>query len=771
MPVALAPEGRPPEAAERPEQGLGSDVLAPPAYASGDKNLLSENEERHEPEGVVDQPVDVIGEQIPLDWTAPDDDVSEVQKAVTLFERVMVAFVKRQLQALHGSSSWLKRGCSPYLKQWRERVAGNATVPDSLLGAAELGDLKQLIVSTENWPAFQTYFLKKQKVQDAFDRIISTRKGGAHPGDRKVFLTKEVNALGDMVDLTDKFHADTAQAIDELYRSRSPGAETEIPAKKRVITNLGDFADPNLVGREEELKELRSFWVDAYATRLSITGEGGVGKTALLEAFTCQLVGGAIDPEPDIVLFLTAKEEYLPYMKPAAESKKFRTLRAVQEKALALWEDSPDRIRSLEELRSELLKLCQVFRVFFALDNLETLRPEEDEALAEFLADIPPPSKAIVTSRIKPGVGRDLRLRGLPPKEAKELLSGRLSELEFPLEVEDEPAVDEIVAYSDGLPATLIHCAQAIANGFTVAETLEKLKGAEFLDILRFSFESSIERIKADHDALKLLLAVALSKVAITRSKLSAYAVDDEALTGTLLKLKDLNLIRPTAEERQTKFVISSPPLRDYAKKRASDLLAANDYAEVLRRSRISAADAASPSIVIEVERALEKAENAARSGWAKGAAELEAAMRSLGDSPQLMSKLGYYYFRLERRSEARSLLEKALAAGFETAENHTYLALALYYDRQFERGQQHAEAAITLHPRHKMAEQIAGQCLFSKAKRDALIAPEATRHEWLGKALDYLNRSIYPDESMSWHVDHNQRSRRLIEQIEPMLS
>jgi len=47
-----------------------------------------------------------LSQPVMLDWEPPDDHVSQVQEAVTLFNRSLVAFVHRQLEGAHGPA-WL----------------------------------------------------------------------------------------------------------------------------------------------------------------------------------------------------------------------------------------------------------------------------------------------------------------------------------------------------------------------------------------------------------------------------------------------------------------------------------------------------------------------------------------------------------------------------------------------------------------------------------------------------------------------------------------
>ena len=93
-----------------------------------------------------------------LDWDAPADEVSEVQQAVTRFERSLVALLKERLATYHGQQ-WLERACGASLLETLKTRSGKrqAVSPETLLGYAEIGELLDIIVARRSWPAVRCH--------------------------------------------------------------------------------------------------------------------------------------------------------------------------------------------------------------------------------------------------------------------------------------------------------------------------------------------------------------------------------------------------------------------------------------------------------------------------------------------------------------------------------------------------------------------------------------------------------------------------------------
>jgi len=726
-----------------------------------------------------------LSQPVMLDWEPPDDHVSQVQEAVTLFNRSLVAFVHRQLEGAHGPA-WLKR-CVPQKmrEEWLTKSeTKGAVAPATLLGYAELGDLITIITRRDNWPYFKAYFRDPDAVRSALTRIIPARISAMHPEQRYLEIVDQVSALQAMMDLAAAFHPETAHRVGELFKRIVPGGSpkdadeasgeplefVESSARDKIVTNLGDFLTPQLIGREPELQQLGEFWSDTYGRVFSIAGQGGVGKTALLESFIHSLASAPLPsgkPDPEAIIYLTAKENYLPGMKKPPEGRKFKTLRQIYESTLLTIEGQVPPDADLKTLRDAVFGWAKELRIFFALDNLETIRDDEYAELADFLDNVPAPSKIILTTREDRRVGKSIVLPGLSKPETVKFLQSHLAT--FGVSISDSDC-ELVYERTKGVPLTLVWCVNDIGLGASVNETLEALTGKRFLEFLEFSFESSIQRL--DESAMKVLLYLAISRAPRARRDLEKFVEQPDDLNTTLKRLLSLSLIeRSVSESGPVKFEVGNPQLRDYVRARGADRLSKEEYAFVLRSANVLPAQAESPSVLIEVNKAIDQARELGNTaGWEHALRALDQARAVWGDDPRLLAELGYAHYRTGRRKQAIELMERALALGFESAVLYARLALVLYYERRYDDGIRRAETALTLRSEYPFAEQVLSQCLEGKVRRDRFVMDDAQHRQLLMAAVEHAERALYQVPRTSNEIAANQRTRELMERLKDQL-
>jgi len=203
------------------------------------------------------------------------------------------------------------------------------------------------------------------------------------------------------------------QVLDYLEKRRRKPQELPLPLPPRpkIPHNLpqpGEF-----IGREREKAEVRK----ALASRsylICIDGIGGIGKTALalkvahdcLKASKGELPADGI-PTFDAFVWTTAKDREL------ALSDILDTI--------ARTLDYPY-IAQLppEEKPPETAKLLRQYKCLLIVDNFETIT---DDAVRDFLLNLPEPSKALITSRYqKLRQARAVSLRGMEQDEALALI-------------------------------------------------------------------------------------------------------------------------------------------------------------------------------------------------------------------------------------------------------------------------------------------------------------------------------------------------------------
>jgi hypothetical protein len=184
-----------------------------------------------------------------------------------------------------------------------------------------------------------------------------------------------------------------------------------------------------------------------------------------------------------------------------------------------------------------------------------------------------------VTTREERRQGDKVYLGGLPADQALEFFKARLAFLGGPTQwsSDDTWGLEQLVRESSGVPLVLIHCANAIAHGSSIEETLEQLRGQQFLDLLEFSFESTLKRLSLP--AATFLLYLALSREPRPKKAILEVMGDEQRYETALSALSAATFIsQDWQKKQQVRFFIENLQLKEYVKKRAKEILPAETW-------------------------------------------------------------------------------------------------------------------------------------------------------------------------------------------------
>ena len=191
---------------------------------------------------------------------------------------------------------------------------------------------------------------------------------------------------------------------------------TGVADDSKVLHNLPlpDYDETGLIGRGREARELVSLLKRGREPVVTVTGEGGIGKTALAIDVAYQLVD---DPESpfEAVLWSSLKYEKLTAFGVREISGAARDLIGALQPVGAVLEGSF--VGNVEELA----ELLDGFKILLVLDNMETISGDEFRTLYNTLPDS---ISYLVTSRI--GVGeyeRRYALESLSDKDSLQLFN------------------------------------------------------------------------------------------------------------------------------------------------------------------------------------------------------------------------------------------------------------------------------------------------------------------------------------------------------------
>jgi len=307
------------------------------------------------------------------------------------------------------------------------------------------------------------------------------------------------------------------QLTDGLARQALAAASVPaLPVRPRPYHNLPQPDYVRFVGREREREWLRQrlsprdrAWV------IILTGIGGVGKTALALAIAHEYRQryDELPPEErfDAIIWASAKEEVLTAAgreRAAPAGLVARTLADIYAAiAQVLEREAITRAATREEQDRLVQQALTAQRTLLVLDNLDALEGPGAEEVRAFLRNLPPPTKAIVTSRERLDVADVLPLRGMEEEEARQLMEAEGEARGVRLNAAQQA---ELYRRTAGLPLPIKLSIARLAAG-EAWEGVRRWLGDATGDLPRYCVGGQVELARRKSpEAYRLLLACAL---------------------------------------------------------------------------------------------------------------------------------------------------------------------------------------------------------------------------------------------------------------------
>lgn len=376
---------------------------------------------------------------------------------------------------------------------------------------------------------------------------------------------------------------ETHQEIWTVYRSevesRSLATDSvtlaTTPSKPRIYHNLPQPDYGHFIGREAELAQVFRIlrpYPDSQMHLVTIDGLGGIGKTALALEVAHRYLRDA-DQFPvrerfEAIVWTSAKQTVLRAQGSVRRQQVLRNLDDIFAAiAVALEREDITRARSAEQAEVVRNALIQQ-RTLLIVDNLETV---DDEAVINFLLELPAPTKAIVTTRHRIDVAYPVRLVGMPWEEAQPLIALEIEKKGVALRAEE---VRRLYERTGGVPLAIVWSIAQMGFGYGVEAVLRRL-GQPADDVAQFCFAGSVERIRG-RPAHHLLMALALFELDAGREALG-YVVNLPEIDRDegLVTLELLSLVNKRADRFRL-----SPLTKSFAQ---AEIL---DYPDFLATSR-----------------------------------------------------------------------------------------------------------------------------------------------------------------------------------------
>ncbi|NUO80280.1 ATP-binding protein [candidate division KSB1 bacterium] len=337
------------------------------------------------------------------------------------------------------------------------------------------------------------------------------------------------------------------KTLKEWWRDRrwdaiTPDVQVTGKLANSIYHNLPQPDYGQFIGRENELMQvmrlLRPYPHSQHAL-VTIDGVGGVGKSALaLEVAHRYLRDNDIPSGEkfDAIIWTSAKQTVLTAEGIVSRKQVLRTIDDIYT-TIAVTLEREDIIKAPAEEQSELIrKALTQQRALLIVDNLETV---DDQAVLEFLRELPAPTKAIVTTRHRIDVAYSIRLQGLPEADALKLIEKECEKKGVALKAEE---AQKLFYRTGSVPLAMVWSIAQMGFGYDVRAVLTRL-GNPSNDIARFCFEGALAGIRGK-PAYKILSALSLFAIEASREVLG-YVADLPELDRDdgLVELEKLSLV------------------------------------------------------------------------------------------------------------------------------------------------------------------------------------------------------------------------------------
>jgi tetratricopeptide (TPR) repeat protein len=397
-----------------------------------------------------------------------------------------------------------------------------------------------------------------KRVKEFFAQFEAVK--GEHQGLYQSFDTTEA---------FEKLLFDNLQRLLLEYGEKIEGKPVDPQVVQELVPKMPDNLPrrASFFGRDKEMDTvLRALSPEDRTWGVLVDGIGGIGKTALAveAAHRCKEKGLF-----DAFIFVSAKQNILDPSKIRELTPVARTLdEFLNETARVLGQTGIPQLAG-DAKRRALLDALRGIRVLLIYDNLETLSKDEQEAMADFLRELPEGCKAIITSRRRGGEGAVwLRLEKLEWDAARQIIeeeAKKAARLSDKLQRAGEARWQELYDTTGGSPLALAHTLglMRVRASLTFDGALEMLRGNLDEDLQKFVFQEARKELTTNDEAALRALSFFVPSTAF-EAWMDVAKLSRNALETTIDRLSALSLVDVLAgEERYALHPLTRNFVRD----------------------------------------------------------------------------------------------------------------------------------------------------------------------------------------------------------------
>lgn len=302
---------------------------------------------------------------------------------------------------LSSNSEWIQLPEALYKKAINRNASLNSIPNQSnreeLLIELDMGDLVGLINSGAH--VFEIGQSNAKIISEIFDKVIPIRNKVMHTrpiefSDRGILeetfftIDTKINFIKwDQLKLTREKIKDNPQKLI-VETTFIP----EVDNTTNIYHNLPvpEFDDTGYIGRKKEIKELIQLIESDKNQIVTVVGNGGIGKTAIVVKCLYELLDGANPHSFEAIIWVSLKTKTL------SKGEFININSSITELSTVYSELHKSMVTETEDAKTDILTFMNEFSTLLVIDNLETIPTKE---IIDFLKDIPSKSKVLLTSR------------------------------------------------------------------------------------------------------------------------------------------------------------------------------------------------------------------------------------------------------------------------------------------------------------------------------------------------------------------------------------
>lgn len=328
---------------------------------------------------------------------------------INTFEPILRKFVANDIFLVNYGNEWRKnvpQGVLNQLLEEKEIESIEEYSIDDLFDEFTFLNLKDILVQSSNFKLAKAFLgeLSKDRFVELMDSLNTHRRKIAHA--KSTLSELDLSTIIEQVRTL--CQGERGKEIRQYLENEEYKAAAEIPStffeEYEIPSNLpfeNYDLDGGFVGREKEVKAIRNFIKSDQDRVITITGAGGVGKTAIALKVAYSFLTDIQNPFSAVVWFSakTSKltDEGIRPLVPGITSHQqlihdiLDIVDPNTQKSFAS-ADVP-----LESYVTYLNNFFSSQKCLLVIDNLETII--KDDALIRFIEEIPRPSQVLITSR------------------------------------------------------------------------------------------------------------------------------------------------------------------------------------------------------------------------------------------------------------------------------------------------------------------------------------------------------------------------------------